>query len=79
MPLNLRTLTLADAHAKTGIPVKSLRVLIDRGELAGNKIGRKYFVSEESLYAWVHRTPEPPSDSTAAPSAFPEAEDDRFA
>jgi excisionase family DNA binding protein len=56
--MNLRTLTLAEAHAATGIPVKSLRRLVVSGKLSGVRVGKNWRVTEASLIAFVQHTPQ---------------------
>lgn len=71
--MNLKALSITDAASRTGIPAESIRKLLVRGELAGNKVGSKWYVSEEALHAWLHRTtPQPPAPET---SAFADVED----
>lgn len=62
--MNLRTLSLAEAHAETGISVRMLRKLIDTGKLKGNRVGRHYRVSVASLEQFVC-----PPDAQASPLA----------
>lgn len=69
----LRTMTVTEAAEATGIPAESIRRPLDRGELAGNKIGTKWYVSAASLEHWVnHRRGNEPKPE---PSAFSDVED----
>lgn len=76
---HLRALSLTEAHQESGISVRMLKKLIDEGKLAGNKVGRKYIVSAQSLAEFVNHKPAPPARPTVAEERhFPEVED-RFA
>ena len=72
--MNLRTWTLSEAHRETGIPVKTLRQMVDRGDIAGNRSGKLYRVSVASLEAWVYRRSQPAAPTLTA-RAFPEVAD----
>lgn len=71
--MNLRTLTVTEAAAQTGLKAETIRRLLKSGTLTGPKVGRNFRVSVASLEAWVHRTPET-SAPTSATRAFPEVE-----
>jgi excisionase family DNA binding protein len=73
--VNLKTLSVTEAAQATGMPADAIRRLLDSGEIAGNRLGRKWRVSAASLDAWVNRTQAPAS---VTPSAFANQED-RFA
>jgi excisionase family DNA binding protein len=75
--MNLKTLTVRQAHDATGIPIITLRKLLESGQVAGNRVGAKWFVSEASLHAWINRVPEAPARSDE--KVFPEVGEDRFA
>jgi excisionase family DNA binding protein len=68
-------LTVTEAVQQTGMPAAAIRRLLESGQVAGNRIGKVWRVSADSLAAWIHRTPTPPSHDT---KTFPEVED-RFA
>lgn len=73
--MNLRTWTLREAHQQTGIPVKTLRKLIDDGTLAGNRTGKLYRVSVESLVAFVLHKHNVKPLTVTDDRQFPEVED----
>lgn len=51
--MNLRTLTITEAHRETGIPRAQLYTLLETGKLAGNRTGRTWRISAQSLEAFV--------------------------
>lgn len=69
----LLTITVAEASRATGIPVKSIRKLLEDGKLAGNRVGKNWRVSVQSLGEWVNHTPHAPAVTETR--HFPEVED----
>jgi excisionase family DNA binding protein len=69
-------LTVTEAVQQTGMPAAAIRRLLESGQVAGNRIGKVWRVSADSLAAWIHRTPSPSPVHDA--KSFPEVED-RFA
>ena len=59
--MNLRALSVTEAHQQTGMPRTAILSLLESGQVAGNKLGKKWFISAESLSAWLNRTATPPA------------------
>ena len=51
--MNLKTLSVPDAIAATGMPQTAIYRLIKEGAVTANRIGRRWRISEASLEAWV--------------------------
>lgn len=75
---NLRTLLVSEAHQRTGIPSTTLLKLVKSGQLAGNRTGNRWRISEASLAAFVNGSQAAPVVERTSSRAFPEVED-RFA
>lgn len=73
MASNLKTITVTDAANATSMPAAAIRRLLEDGAIAGNRVGRKWWISEKSLEAWVNSKHEQPE--TRAPRVFPEVQD----
>jgi excisionase family DNA binding protein len=67
MPIQLGTLTLFEVSEickKFGFHPITVRKILARGKLRGQKIGRKWYVSEDAFRDYFNeprRTPEPPA------------------
>jgi excisionase family DNA binding protein len=65
--VNLRTLSISDAVAATGISRDTLYVLCESGQVKANRPSPKgrWRISEASLHEWIERTqPAAPASST---------------
>lgn len=83
--MNLRTLSISQAVAATGIPRVTLYRLCESGQLQANRPSPRgrWRISEQSLQDWIqHSAPatpraEPRDDDKAFRERFPEVSDER--
>lgn len=73
---HLKTISVTQAAEATGIPAKTIRRMLERGDIAGNRAGGKVWrVSVASLEAWVNTKAGAEKPSADHVRHFPEVED----
>jgi excisionase family DNA binding protein len=58
-PTDMNLMTTKEAAVRSGYSQDHIALLLRRGVLAGNKMGRDWFVDEKALNTYVKSNPKP--------------------